>query len=183
MAFELIGQFLCGWLIADFLSGLFHWWQDVYGDARTPVIGPLIVLGAQEHHADPLDFLGAGVLKRNRGVWAVAGLASVIWFVVLGPSMMWLAATVAGLISGQIHELTHRPPGGSVLLRCLRATGLVQAPAQHLRHHRLPDTNYCAVTNWLNPPLDAIGFWRGLERAAGIFGFAPAGAAQSRPLT
>jgi hypothetical protein len=42
---------------------------------------------------------------------------------------------------------------------------LVLSPEQHARHHRRPfDNNYCTLTNWLNPILDATRFWRLLER-------------------
>jgi hypothetical protein len=31
-------------------------------------------------------------------------------------------------------------------------------------HHKRPyGVRYCTTTNYLNPLLDAIGFWRGLE--------------------
>jgi hypothetical protein len=173
VVFDTIGQLLCGVLLADVLSGLFHWWQDVYGDVRTPIVGPMIVLGARQHHEDANDFLTAGLIKRNRGVWVATAALSLPWLLLGGLSPFWLAATVAAAMSGEIHVLTHRPDRQTPPLRALRATGLVQSCAQHMRHHRTPTTSYCVVTNWLNPILDGLGFWSGLERGFAVVGIRP----------
>ena len=34
----------------------------------------------------------------------------------------------------------------------------------HARHHTDPkNSHYCTITNWLNPVLDGLRFWDGLE--------------------
>jgi ubiquitin-conjugating enzyme E2 variant len=50
---------------------------------------------------------------------------------------------------------------------------ILQTPRHHAQHHRgAKNTHYCVITNVLNPALDRIGFWRGLEwcieRTAGV---------------
>ena len=52
----------------------------------------------------------------------------------------------------------------AILARCLQRCGLTLSPARHGRHHLAPCTvAYCISTGWLNPLLDGVGFWRGLE--------------------
>lgn len=41
-----------GYLIADLVSGVFHWSVDNYGDGRTPVFGAVIE-AFQGHHGEP----------------------------------------------------------------------------------------------------------------------------------
>ena len=36
---------------------------------------------------------------------------------------------------------------------------------QHARHHSgAKDSHYCSITNFLNPLLEELEFWKGLER-------------------
>lgn len=52
--------------------------------------------------------------------------------------------------------------------RALQSVGVLQSPAHHARHHKDPfASHFCAGTNLLNPVLEAIGFWRGLEARGG----------------
>ena len=41
---------------------------------------------------------------------------------------------------------------------------ILQTPQQHGRHHaKYQDTNYCVITNFVNPVLEEVNFWRRLE--------------------
>jgi hypothetical protein len=51
---SVIGQLLVGWLLADLLSGIFHWWEDQFGKESWPVIGPWLIAPNRLHHAEPL---------------------------------------------------------------------------------------------------------------------------------
>jgi ubiquitin-conjugating enzyme E2 variant len=52
--------------------------------------------------------------------------------------------------------------------------GVLQSQEQHASHHAQPfDTNYCVMTDWLNPVLQAVGFWPGVEAVVGVFGIRP----------
>src|ERR1700681_3789977 len=49
-------------------------------------------------------------------------------------------------------------------IRWLQRCGILQSPAHHAEHHKRPYANrYCTTTNFLNPVLDDMHFWRGLE--------------------
>lgn len=165
--FAILGQILIGWLLADFLSGLIHWWMDG-ANPRIPLIGKLVIEPNILHHSDPLAFTRSSFIKRNLPLAFVVGLISFGWIVVLGFSWVWVATTVLAALSGEIHYLTHTAKSPGLILRCLRATGLIQSPGVHARHHRAPNrSTYCVVTNWLNTPLDDLGFWRVLDRLTG----------------
>ena len=43
-------------MLADFLAGVVHWLEDAYGDADTPVIGPLLIRINIVHHHHPRFF-------------------------------------------------------------------------------------------------------------------------------
>lgn len=54
MAFaKLVFQIHAVWLITDFLSGLFHWWEDAYGDPFWPVVGERVTRPNSLHDYAP----------------------------------------------------------------------------------------------------------------------------------
>jgi len=174
MIATVLGQLLIGWLITDFLSGVAHWWEDRVGRRDWPVIGRIVVVPNREHHRVPLAFLRARLWKRNRAVWLVAGLISITWLLLLGPSWTWASATIGGLVVGEVHGLAHRPPRPGSWPGILQQIGLIQSPPHHAGHHRAPsDRRYCILTDWLNPVLDRVGFWVALETALTCIGLEP----------
>ncbi|MFN9421301.1 MAG: fatty acid desaturase CarF family protein [Pirellula sp.] len=41
---------------------------------------------------------------------------------------------------------------------------MLQSPKHHAQHHIEPfESKYCVMTDWLNPILDRLDFWRRLE--------------------
>lgn len=45
--------------MADFVTGVFHWWEDRYGNPAWPVIGKLVVEPNILHHARNEKFTDA----------------------------------------------------------------------------------------------------------------------------
>lgn len=159
------GQAILGWLIADAFSGVFHWWQDRIGDERMPIIGPEVVVPNRLHHVDPLAFTRSTLLSRNLPLWIATALISATWLTVTGPDLMWLFATLGGLMVNEVHVWSHLPQRTNRLVRMLQETGFFQSPRQHAIHHRAPhDRRYCILTDWLNPMLDTLDVWGRLER-------------------
>ena len=75
-----------------------------------------------------------------------------------------------GSQSNQLHAWGHtaNPPPPIAWLQRIH---LLQSASQHALHRKRPyGIRYCTTTNLLNPLLDGIGFWRGLEWAAGCVG-------------
>lgn len=174
-AFALVlGQALIGWLIADLLSGLLHWWEDRVAQVDWPVLGPLVVAPNRLHHRDPLDFTRAGLFRRNAATWVVVGAMAAVWLLIWGPSVTWAAATLGGLVVNEAHLLAHQPAQAGRIQRVLQDIGLIQSPKHHAGHHRAPsDRRYCILTDWVNPVLDAASVWLHLEVALGRIGLKP----------
>jgi hypothetical protein len=171
---NVVGQALLGWLLADFMSGFFHWWEDRVGREDMPFIGPQIVRPNRLHHVEPLAFTYNTLLHRNAPLWIIAALISALWLALGGFSVLWAFATLGGLIVNEVHRYAHRPQLAGPLVRLLQETGAFQSPKHHAGHHRAPsDTRYCILTDWLNPVLDRIRLWEGLEAAFTGLGLEP----------
>lgn len=51
------------------------------------------------------------------------------------------------------------------IARFLQRIHVLQGAQHYWQHHKWPhDCNYCTLTPWMNPILDRIGLWRGIER-------------------
>lgn len=162
-------------LSVDFVSGLVHWAEDTFWSEETPVVGRWIVKPNVLHHRDGSAFTGHSWLESSWDLLAAGALIlGVAWLLNLLSWQVWLFV-VAGVNANQIHKWAHLGrTKAPVLVRAMQRVHLLQSPAHHARHHRGDkNTDYCVVTEVLNPLLDSIGFWRALERVAVPDGGAP----------
>lgn len=167
----IFGQIIVGWAIADFLSGVFHWFEDRLGNERWPLIGRHVIAPNRLHHREPLAFTCSSIAVRSSTTWIAVIALALLWFMAFGPSWVLASAIVGGLIVNEVHAWAHRPFWAPRWARVLQKTGIIQSPAQHAQHHRGAfDRSYCVLTNWLNPVLDALGFWAWLERPLAAIG-------------
>ena len=162
--------FASAWIAAELITGMVHWWEDRYGDPDWPVLGKYVVLPNIEHHANQTAFIKGSYWVRNWTVLvpslAAAGIATACG--------QWWLALVGVIVSqgNEIHCWSHqrcsRPIRGFQLL------GVLQSPEQHAKHHAQPfDRHYCVMTDAINPVLQAIHFWQGLEWCVALFGVLP----------
>ncbi len=153
-------------LLADLVSGLVHWWEDSYARVDR---GPLRRLAVDNlrHHLRPREFLAKGYWESSWDLWLLA--VAVVAASVALDAFSWHVALFAALSANanQIHKWTHRTRdenGG--LIGGLQRLHLLQTPRHHSRHHQgARDSHYCVITNFLNPLLEEVQFWRRLERA------------------
>jgi hypothetical protein len=160
-----------GILAVDAITGVIHWACDTWGSPRTPWLGPGLIRSFREHHRDPTAICRHDWIEVNREPALAAGLGFVLLGLLPGwagehPALHAFAWTLLsfGAIANQVHRWAHeaRRPAA---VRWLQRSGLVLSPARHARHHRVPHAAaYCIANGWLNGPLDALGFWRALER-------------------
>ncbi|MFN7532523.1 MAG: fatty acid desaturase CarF family protein [Gemmatimonas sp.] len=168
-------QIIAVWLVTDFLSGVFHWLEDAYGNPSWPIIGRHVTKPNILHHYAPRAFVTNSWFLSSRLLLAIcAGLTALT--LALGVFNWMIALSmVLGLNANQVHKWSHRSrrENGPVV-RLLQRLHLIQSPSHHHRHHVLgKDSHYCVFTDFLNPILDGVGFWRGLERLiARVFGVA-----------
>jgi hypothetical protein len=168
MLAALFGQAVLGWLLADLITGTFHWWEDRYGVETWPIVGPWIVTPNRLHHAEPLAFAENGFLDRNLAAIVAASTVGAAWWFFRGPSVFSAATLIGSGLANEVHFYAHKPSAAGSVLRVLQQTGAIQSPKVHALHHRPPNTaNYCVLTDWLNPALEALQIWPRLER---IFG-------------
>ena len=160
-------------LIADFITGFIHRIEDTYGVPSWPLLGKSVIEPNIRHHEAPTEFTMASVLYRNYQVFAVGGLAILIAY--LCGYMTWHVVLVAGLaaMGNEIHAWSHKRPKWTII-RLMQDMKLLISPEQHAKHHRKPyNTNYCTITNWLNPVLEVMQFWRTLECILAVVGIKP----------
>jgi ubiquitin-conjugating enzyme E2 variant len=152
---------------ADLLVGAVHWWEDAYANPEWPVLGPLVAEPNLLHHRDPramtrqswwknVDltvFLGAAVLG------AAALLHHLCW-------QLALVVTMAAL-TNLVHRFAHQTEAeNGPAITWLQKHGVLQSRAQHAVHHRWPrESHYCALTGFVNPVVERLHLWEGLEFA------------------
>lgn len=164
---------LTGILVADFLSGVVHWYFDTYGTVNTPVIGVLI-RSFREHHINPKamcdhDFIEVSAdnciipipFLITCAIWQVQLSWTIEMFLMC--STLWTVVFV--LFTNQVHKWAHmsdkfRPH----IVRVLQKSGFILRSKHHWEHHLNPyDHNYCIFNGWCNPFLEKIDFWKKVE--------------------
>lgn len=152
-------------LAADFAAGLVHWIEDAYIREDTPWIGAWIGRPNTLHHHLPRRMTQNSWWQSNWDQMLVMGLVVAVaamtgrltW-------QVWLFALVGGN-ANEVHKWSHRTrKENGRLISWLQDLRLLQTPRHHAIHHTNPkDVHYCPVTNVMNPVLDTLHFWSGLE--------------------
>ncbi len=157
-------------LFADFITGLIHWMEDSYWSPETPILGKWIVEPNLAHHKNGQEFLKKSWLESSWDL-LIAGLLIIFaayWANCLSWEI-WLFAVII-INANQIHKWAHitRYENKPQIIGFLQKLYILQSTEHHGKHHRKPNnSHYCTVTNWINPILDKLHFWRGLEKVFG----------------
>ncbi|MEL7540018.1 MAG: fatty acid desaturase CarF family protein [Pseudomonadota bacterium] len=173
--FESLLTLLLALYLADFGSGLAHWFVDRYGCPKWPIVGPHFIALTQRHHDFPLEVFTLSVLRRNGGIWGLVILAAMIFWALGGLNPLTQTALFIGAMANFIHGWAHRSRrANGRLIAALQYTGVLQSRRHHARHH-LNDKNshFCIITDHINPVLEAVGFFPALERALSWMGLHP----------
>lgn len=160
----LLGNIVLVILLADFVSGLLHWVEDIYVKPGMRFLHQIAVDNAL-HHTQPRAFL-----KKNwwQSSWDIALLSLIILFVAWClDSLSWQIVLFAILSTNanQIHKWSHQNNQEKpAWVKWCQDTQILQGPRQHGKHHTgEKNTHYCVITNLVNPVLEAVQFWRRLE--------------------
>lgn len=159
-----IGAIIAGLLLADFVTGGFHWFEDRYGNPKWPIIGGIIKAN-QEHHHTPRSFLEGSFIGRNLTVFLLAAVFMTGFWALGWLNLFTGSAVLFGAFANEIHRFAHQSPSeNGKLITWFQKTGLLQSFQHHAQHHRKgKDTHYCVMTNFLNPALEKIGFYPAVE--------------------
>lgn len=171
---SLIVTVLAAWLLADFLSGVVHWWEDRYlGQMQSFDFAAAIASDNDDHHRKPTAMLVHSPWENMRSGAVVAWpLALILWGIGC-PTVVWLSVFFAAF-GNLVHRYAHTPDRQlPEWVAFLQAIGIFSSPDQHRTHHYGPDglvadrensmTAYCVITDFLNPLLDALRFWHTAE--------------------
>lgn len=153
------------WITADFITGFIHWWEDTYGNPKWPIIGKYVVEPNLIHHKNPAIMLAGSYWNRiNTSFFAVVLVGGTFWWIGLR-SWQLIVCLLFCVQGNEIHAMSHRPDkANGKLVLFLQKTGILQSKKTHRWHHKAPyETNFCIMSDFINPILNRIEFWRKLE--------------------
>jgi len=164
---------LLGICSADFASGVVHWAADTWGSVDIPVLGPGLLRPFREHHIDPTSICRHDFVETNGDNFSILvpflGY-SVYKFATYPPEAIaetynfemyiFLLASFVSM-TNEFHKWSHTYFGLPKWIEFLQNMHIILPRKHHRQHHVSPhEVNYCITTGWLNPPLEAINFWR-----------------------
>jgi ubiquitin-conjugating enzyme E2 variant len=152
-------------LAADFAGGFVHWLEDAYIREDTPLIGKWVARPNIVHHHYPRYMTRFNWWYSSRDLLFVAALLLLVaWAVGLLTWQVWVFAFLAAN-ANEFHKWEHRTrKENGRIISFLQDIKLLQNAKHHALHHTDPkNSHFCTITNALNPVLDGIGFWKGLE--------------------
>jgi len=152
-------QILIAWLLADFLTGAIHWFEDRYMDQFSLNFLNSIAEENDLHHNKPTAMtLSSGWVNMRSGAAFFASFGNLV------------------------HRWSHVPKRSLPRwIRGMQEFGLFISHEHHDAHHRsmkklipkhLAGYKFCPMTDWVNPVLDHIQFWYAAEtifRLAGLY--------------
>ena len=148
----------------DFITGVIHWAEDTWTAlGRSKLLDAYVVRDNIEHHRKPGGIRSGTYWETNRVCIALASVTACILLLFGVHAWEAYAIVVLASQSNQVHLWAHsaNPPRP---IGWLQRYGILQSAAHHAEHHKRPyASRFCTMTNFLNPVLDEIGFWRGLE--------------------
>lgn len=170
IALEIAGSVVliaAGVLLADFVSGFVHWLEDSYGCETWPVIGPIVIEPNIRHHYSPRDFTEVSYWKRNLPIIVLAAISIGIFWIADLLNLFTISFVFAASQANETHRWAHLPSRRRPLfVRILQRAGLFVSSRHHGRHHIHPfNSHYCTITNYINPVIDGMKLFRGIEYA------------------
>jgi len=166
-AFFFLVKFIGTVLAADFVAGMIHWLEDAYVREDTPLIGKRIARPNIVHHHYPRYMTRHNWLQTSWDLFLVSGALVIgAWCLGLLTWEVWLFAILSAN-ANEFHKWEHRTrKENGPIISFLQDIRLLQTAKHHARHHTDPkNSHYCTITNFLNPVLDGMNFWNGLEWA------------------
>lgn len=162
---EEIVMAIYAYLLADFLTGAFHWFKDTYFTPLTPVLGKTLIWGSRLHHIRPRYIL-------EHSDWEIfwgSAKWTLLWMVpltlIIGPSFFLLVLFLSIASNDVIHKYAHyKKSQCPELIAKLQRYRIIQGADEHHLHHIDPyQINYCTISPHLNVWLEKYQFWRKME--------------------
>ncbi len=169
MIIEYLIEFLkifFGYILADFIMGIYHWIKDSYFSPFTPIIGKTFIWGSRLHHVKPRYVLESSDIDIfwTSAKWTLIWMAPVFYLTGINAFTMSLFLTISinDIVHKYAHTVEHERPK---LVTLLQNLGIFQSHDEHHLHHVAPyEINYCPISPYVNVVLEKINFWRKLEK-------------------
>jgi len=163
--FDYVLEIFFGYIVADFLVGVFHWIKDTYFDPYTPLLGGIFIWNSRLHHIKPhyVTTFNDHDLFVSSAKWTSSWALPLFYYVDFSLFTVSLFLTVA--LNDVIHKYSHmsdteRPEWATFLQNIY----IFQSPEEHHIHHKYPHiSHYCPITPFVNVFLEKYNFWRKLE--------------------
>ena len=172
----MILEILLAWILADFMSGIGHWIQDILLDRETRFsLINTIKKDNDLHHSVPTATLQLTYWENINTtaplMWAIS-----VGLIILSAPTLWVLAFFFLGFANLIHRFAHEPRSRTnVVIKLLQKLGVFISFEQHQDHHidahgliRKENSSrcYCVMGSWLNPIMDQIGFFKILTKIA-----------------
>ena len=152
-------------VLSDLVAGGVHWFEDAYVREDTPLIGSFIGKANVIHHHLPRY-----MTRHNwwHSSWDLLAFSALVVFVAgqlgLLTWQVWLFAAISAN-ANEVHKWSHRTrQENGWCITLLQKLRVLQTPHHHAVHHTNPkNVRYCPITNLVNPVLDGLRFWDGVE--------------------
>jgi ubiquitin-conjugating enzyme E2 variant len=168
---NIILQIIIGFLLADIITGMFHWYEDCYFNycSTIPIINT-IAKDNELHHYFPRSIIAYSYFEH---ISYSLPLVIIILFIIflINKSMfnykyIYIIISFAffSIISNIIHRFAHmRECENNTIINFLQNTGILCSHKHHSAHHTNINEKYCVISEYNNYILDSIYFWRALE--------------------
>ena len=164
-------QIIIGYILADFLAGFVHWFEDTYLDynSNIPFLNE-ISKHNELHHYFPRTIVSYSYLENIISPLVILLIIFLLIFIFSSKSLstypfLYASFFLFGLFSNVIHKFSHmRECELPVIILFLQNIGVLCSHSIHREHHVVNNSSkYCVISPYLNPILDEIGFWRFIE--------------------
>jgi hypothetical protein len=160
----LVLKILFIYLMADFATGVFHFYADNYGVMDGKFLRNSVNL-LLIHHIEPEKIASLTYWELTGGVYK---FAFIIFPISLVFGFHW-EILVFLLISAQanvVHKWSHsRSEDTPSIAKFLQKFKLIQGKRQHQYHHIAGfENNYCVMSPYMNPILESVYFWKSVIR-------------------
>ena len=158
-------RIISGYLMADFMVGIYHWIKDTYFCPFTPIIGKTLIWGSRLHHVRPrhvLEFtdweLFIGSAKWT-SFWMIPYMFG--YGIGLFNISLFLTISLNDVVHKYAHMFDNERPAWATYLQNIY---IFQSHDEHHQHHTHPhEINYCPISPYVNMVLEKVNFWRNLE--------------------
>jgi len=168
-------QIILGFICADIMSGIFHWFEDTYLDycIDLPILDT-ISRDNELHHYFPRSIIAYSYWEHITYTLILTVIIIVLLFIVYRPIFQYpfflISFAFFSIISNIIHRFSHmRECENMGFVLFLQKTGIFCSHTHHATHHSSVGEKYCVVSEYTNYLLDSLYFWKILEYIIYLF--------------